>query len=438
MGGRFVRLAASLGLCALLVAAPALAARTTTGSVSARPHARPVSVQIEDMAQVMDVNNLKMNLTNFGAFAYDIANINAEHGLFFPKGTAKGVVFASGLWLGATVGGTPRVTVSEYDAEYEPGSAAGGVPEPFDPAPVKVYKLLRTYQNASQRNAALADYNAGAVPRGAPPVIVQPDGSLLINGDQMDWCVYNDLDPLAHDQPPGGSNPLQVEVQQTTWAFNQAPPLGNTEILQFKIVNRGSNSLNDMYVGIWSDPDVGGSIDDLVACDTTLSLGYAYNSNHLDAQYGAAQPAVGYDLLQGPFSSAAGHLLPMTAFYTYVPGFDPVNATQSSRALHGLDLAGNPILAPGGAPTHFMLSGDPVGNTGWISTIGADRIMLMSSGPFTMAPGSSQTVTLAIIAAQGANRLASVELLRTYDDQVQAAFNAGTIGLLDAPRPTAG
>src|SRR5262249_44733814 len=69
---------------------------------------------------------------------------------------------------------------------------------------------------------------------------------------------------------------------------------------------------------------------------------------------------------------------------------------------------------------------------------GADRIMLMSSGPFTMSSGSTQTVTLAVIVAQGANRLASVDLLRTYDDQVQAAFDAGTIGLLGVPGRASG
>src|SRR5262249_25938314 len=133
---------------------------------------------------------------------------------------------------------------------------------------------------------------------------------------------------------------------------------------------------------------------------------------------------------------AVGHRLPMTAFYTYVSGTDPVNATQSSHALHGLDFAGNPILAPGGAPTPFMYTGDPVGGTGWLVTAGADRIMLLGSGPFSMAPGSVQTVTLAILVAQGASRLASVDLLRTYDDQVQAAFDANAIGLLGVPGPS--
>src|SRR5262249_3306519 len=343
MGDRIVRLATSFALCALLGAAPTLAARPAAGpsspAASTRRRAGPTSAQVEDMAQAIDANGLKMDLTNFGAFAYDIANINADHGLFFPKGTTKGVVFASGLWLGATVGGAPRVAVSGYDAEYEPGSAVGGVPRPFAPAPLQVYKLLRTYANATQRDAALADYNAGAVPRGAPAVSVKPDGSLLTTGDQMTWCVYNDLDPLAHDQLPGGTDPLQVEVQQTTWAYNTTAPLGNTEMLEFKIINRGASPLNDMYLGIWCDPAGGGATDDLVGCDTTRSLGYCYNANKSDLQYLSQQPAVGYDLLQGPFSDAVGHRLPMTAFYTYVSGTDPVNATQSSHALHGLDFA---------------------------------------------------------------------------------------------------
>ncbi len=74
--------------------------------------------------------------------------------------------------------------------------------------------------------------------------------------------------------------------------------------------------------------------------------------------------------------------------------------------------------------------------TGWVdgSIAGCgDRRMSLCSGPFTMAAGDTQEVVVAAIAAQGANRLASVGLLKYYDDCVQSAFDA----LFNLPQPPA-
>jgi hypothetical protein len=335
----------------------------------------------------------------------------------------------------ATVGGTPRVAVSEYLSEFLPGAAPGGINEPPGASALKVYKLLRTYPTTIARDAALADYNSGAVPRGAPPVSVLANGSLAITGEQFCWSVCNDLDATAHQSTPGSTAPLQVEVQQSTWAYNQAGALGNTLFIAFKIINRGSAALDDLRIGFWSDPDVGGSTDDLVGCDSTRSLGYAYNSGHTDAEYGLTPPAVGYDLLQGPFSAALGHRLPMTSFVGLSSANDPTNASQAFQSLCGHDFAGNPIVAPGGKQTTYMFYGDPVEGTGWVALTGTDRRMLLGSGPVSLAAGESQTVVLAIIVAQGVDRFDSVDRLRQFDDQVQAAFDAGTIAVLDVPGP---
>src|SRR5262249_35716568 len=77
--------------------------------------------------------------------------------------------------------------------------------------------------------------------------------------------------------------------------------------------------------------------------------------------------------------------------------------------------------------------GDPVSGTGWVSLSGADRQFLMSSGPFSLPAGTAQDVVLAIIVAQGVDRLDSVDRLRLFDGTVQTAFNSGTIGLLGVP-----
>jgi hypothetical protein len=428
-----VKLAASLALSALLV--PTLSAAAPSAALAGR-HAHPASANVVDLLTRIDANDLDMALTNVGSYAFDAASGNA--GLVYPKGTSATAVFAAGLWLGATVGGVPRVTVADYTFEYLPGSAVGAIPEPPSSPWLHVFKLYRTYADPNTRDIVLQDYNQYAVSRGAPVVGVLPDGSLSIRGDQMCWSVCNDLTSSAHTSDSGGTLPLQVEVAQTTWAYDRPGPFGRTVFIEFTIINRGPIMFTDMQLGLWVDPDLGGFSDDLVGCDSTRSLGYCYNADNADQVYGSTPPAVGVDLLQGPLIAAPSHRLPMTAFAAYTNGTDPVGASDSFHSMRGEDGLGNPFVDPSSNATHFMFAGDPVAGTGWRDPVAADKRFLVGSGPFPFASGAVQTIVLALIVGQGTDRLDSVTQLRSDDDLVQTAFDAGTLGRLSAPGPTGG
>ena len=56
---------------------------------------------------------------------------------------------------------------------------------------------------------------------------------------------------------------------------------------------------------------------------------------------------------------------------------------------------------------------------------------MLSSGPFTMAPGDTQVVVGAIVVGQGRNRLSSITGLRFYDIFAQDAFDKD----FDLPSP---
>ena len=384
--------------------------------------ARPARVTGVDNAQFIDVNNIKMFVTNTGSFAYDKTTGNA--GLEYPKGTQKTCVFAAGMWLGGQVGGLTRVALSEYSDEYGPGAMIGAAPDDPSKAEYKIYKLYKNYTDTAVRDAALADYNAGAVIHGAPVVTVQTDGSLNVLGDEMLWAVYNDADPTLHTVREGSTAPLGVEVQQTTFAFNRQGPLGNTIFIQYRIINKGGNTIDNMYVSQWSDPDDGYAGDDLVGCDTTLSVGYVYNGTNEDNVYGAQVPAVGYDFFQGP--KVGGVPLPMKSFNGYTNGTDPTDVTKTYNLMQGLQPDGTPRINPvTGLPTTFMFSGDPVLGSGWLDTNTPQDVRLqLSSGPFSMAPNDTQIVTCAIIVGQSSNRFASISLMRFEDTEAQAAFDA--------------
>ncbi|HTK30356.1 MAG TPA: hypothetical protein VL332_00210 [Candidatus Saccharimonadaceae bacterium] len=416
---------------AVCVAGSALAAPIAGGARRAQP-ARSTLV---DNSQRIDINNVSMVVTNTGSFAYDKLTGNA--GLEFPKGTGKTAVFAAGLWIGAKVGGITRVAVAEYSDEYGPGAMVGNVADDPNKAEYKVYKLDRVYDDTATRDAVLADYNAGAVPHGAPVVTVQGDGSLDILGDQMTWAVYNDADPANHTNRAGDNGQsaanrvLGVEIQQTTFAFNRQGALGNTIFIKYRIINKGVNTLDSMFVSQWSDPDLGGAGDDLVGCDPSLGLGYVYNATNADQLYSGQPPAVGYDFFKGP--TIPGPItLGMTSFNKYINGTDPNTAFKSYNYMKGLDADGNIVINPvTSSPTTFQVSGDPVTGSGWLDASPADRRLMLSSGPFTMATGDTQEVVAAIVVGQSKNRLASISLMKFFDTFAQTAFDAN----FDLPNP---
>jgi hypothetical protein len=404
-------------------------------SPAQRPHERgasPLRAQVTDNSQTIGVNNIRMFVTNTGSFAWDKSGAGQPAGFEFPKGTGKTALYAAGLWLGAKINGEKRLAVSEYSDEYKPGAAVGGYP-PDDPnkPEYKVYKLNRIYNDAAARDAALADYNAGAVPHGAPAVTLQPNGTLNILGDEMMWAVYNDLDSLAHtNRADNLRKAMGIEVQQTTFAFAAQGALNNTIFIKYKFINRGPWFLDEMYASQWSDPDLGGATDDLVGCDVAKSIGFVYNATNNDGQYGSNVPAVGFDFFKGPI--VAGSALGLASFNKYINATDPNTADKTYNYMLGLNADGSTVIDPTtGLPTKFQVSGDPTTGTGWLDSSPADRRMMLTTGPFSMAPGDSQEIVVGIVVGQSVNRTASVALMKFYDTAAQSAFDLN----FDVPPP---
>ncbi|MGH7725050.1 MAG: hypothetical protein ACREOU_06430 [Candidatus Eiseniibacteriota bacterium] len=383
-------------------------------------------VNIQDTGTRIDVNQVSMVVTNVGSFAFDLQSGNS--GLEWPRGTGNTAVFASGIWIGAKVGGDIRVALAEYAQEYVPGPMAGGTFQDDSPD-------FRMFKANLADTTGYGEWLAVAVPMGAPITVVNGDTLPGIIGDQTLWGVYNDADPDAHGQVVN-SDPLGLEVQQTTFAFDRQGALGNTVFIKYLIINNGTNTLDSTFISIWSDPDLGGFVDDLVGVDRPRSLGYCYNATNNDDIYGTRPPAVGFDYFQGPLADDGVTRLPMTAYVKYVNGTDPSSRQQVYNYQLGLEANGAPIINPtSGLVTTFMHDGDPVTGTGWLDTNPADRRLFLSSGPFTMAPGDTQEVVCAVIMGQGRDRLSSITALRVFDDTAQDAFDRDFILAAPPPQP---
>jgi hypothetical protein len=447
-------LAGALAL-ALCVAHP-VGARPAVTTRTLAP-ARPFGIAVRDSLRRIDGNRINMWVRNDGLFAWNLPSGNS--GLIWPKGTSQTAVFASGLWLGARVGGGIRATVAEYSSEYGPGPMLGGTfDEPSRPQH-RVYKVARWTGNPADsarvtRSAnelaadpnldplahdSWSDYIAGAAPYGAPtrlyrlPATTTPDPTDSVDvlgpdvaGDQMLWAIFNDADPNLHTNNAGGTAPLGVEVQQTMFAFNQPEDLRNTVFLRFLLINKGLNSLDSMFVSLWSDPDLGGFTDDFVGCDTTRASGFCYNADASDAVYGVPPPALGYVLLRGAVERATGDTLGLTAFSMYIGGTDPASSDEVYNYMRGLLGNGSALVDPTTSQTtRYSRPGDPVTGTGWLDAYPADRRMMLSSGPFQMAPGDTQEVVAAITVGRGGDNLSSVGVVRCQTDIARALYLRG-------------
>ncbi|MBI3579227.1 MAG: T9SS type A sorting domain-containing protein [Ignavibacteriales bacterium] len=430
----------------------------------------------------LNINNISTVFKNDGIADIDVGEQNS--GLVFPKGSRKTAVFQSGLLWGARVGGAIHVGGSAYRSGLQGGKILSpGIAESPDLGKNRIYRVRPDYKTADLSSEVRdeggsqstiraqyeRDWNEWPATDGAPYTDVNNNGRYdpatdipgVKGADQTIWFVANDLNSGLTTQLYG-TNPMGIEVQVTIWAYSQQGALGNMFFKKYLLVNKSTNTFTDMYVSQWSDPDLGNSTDDYAGCDTTLSLGYVYNANAVDATYGdLPPPAVGFDFFQGPVVSSTGSTaifkgkringyrnLPMTAFYYFARGDatvtdptqgDPAGAQQFYNFFQGrIGLNGNPFTDPNtGRTTSFALAGDPQARSGWIDgqlLPPGDRRIGLSSGPFTMAPQDTQEIVVAELAAgaiPGVDRLSAIGLLKFYDQQAQLAYD----NFFDLPVP---
>lgn len=460
---------------------------------------------------LMDINNITGWISGSGLQHGGAGDWNGT----FPKGTA-GFIWTEGIvWGGKVNDGLPK-TLRVGGNWFGTGCTAGqvlpnGTREPDNAETVRPYRVRRDWETADLRDDAAnynnkqlsqvtdadveqiraqykIDWNNWPWQKGAPyedrngDGIYEPDIDIpgFRGSDQTVWTVYNDLDAiktLASFQ----SDPIGLEVQETSWAYERTDPLGNVIFKKVRIIYKGTAStpanatIDSMYIVQFADPDDGFFQDDFVGCDTTLSLGFVYNSKTTDPTYfnrfGLPPPAGGFDFLQGPIvpgsptDSALFDLtyrkgkknLPMTAF-TFFSGnggrVDPAPGGPGTPTGTWYNLMSGfeprpeyparvPIRDHLGNVTKFELTGDPVKGTGDLDGkptaanaqrfLAGDRRFVMSSGSFTLARGDTQEVVVALVAGLGADYLSSVSVMKYNDRFAQNAYD----NLFDLPKMVA-
>lgn len=439
----------------------------------------------------LDVNNVRARILNNGGLFWR----GSPHVYEVPKGGGSNAIFASGVWIGGQVDGQLRLAASTYGPwEFWAGPLDENGNAPVDCSVYdRVFKVSKAdVEDYILTGSASPDLREWPTGLGAPtldadgnPIVFDINEPLAnrndrvidlaagerpaILGDMTLWWVMNDRGNI-HTRTDAA--PIGLEVHGTAFAFNTAGDIGNTTFYKYNIYYKGDVPLQDTYIGIYSDPDLGNFDDDYVGSDTTLGLGYVYNSDNDDEGgegYGAAPPAAGYDFFQGPIvpgvpgdSAISGGVwtqgvknLKMTAFAYYNNGGgvrgDPGPGSDFYFNMQGRWKDGQQFTFGGNGrdfsdePTGFIFSGDPATGQGWSEVnpdpitnsqppiAAADRRFVMATGPFVMNPGDAQEIVFGLVWARGNDNLDSVTRLRQADALAQAAFDVN----FELPQPPA-
>ncbi|HEX8386196.1 MAG TPA: T9SS type A sorting domain-containing protein, partial [Rubricoccaceae bacterium] len=217
--------------------------------------------------------------------------------------------------------------------------------------------------------------------------------------------------------------------------------------------NRTTATVDSVYASLFADPDLGDAVDDYVGTDTTSGMAYTYNADNNDLAYGAAPPAVGFQVVSGPVGlpngrdddrdgavDEPGERLGVTATSNLNGPEDGVgNGAEMYNRMRGVWNDGSPVREfrsgyhqTQGDTTTFIYPGDPVRGLMWsevnsgngVNSPG-ERQLSVHTGPFRLLPGESETVVFGVPFAQGTSNLDSVVRLRQVARTLRNAEGAG-------------
>jgi hypothetical protein len=312
-----------------------------------------------------------------------------------------------------------------------------------------------------------------------------------IFGDATLWWVINDI---GNTHTESGGIAIGLEVREQCFAFQTNDAINNMTFYNYEIINKSSYQVNNTYFGAWVDPDLGNGGDDFVGCDVGRSMGYCYNGECDDPDgsgqfageigYHTDPPAIGAVFFQGPAADPGNHscytkivdsvnTIGMARFVYYNNDFtvqgNPTKASDYYNYLRGIWQDGSAMTyggngyqtssvptsymfdwTPGGACSTTAVNTDPTGcgtngvvqTTEWdegptsAKDAPGDRRFMQSAGPFTLAPGAVNYVTVGMVWDQPANpnecNIAPICLIQQDADLAQALFN-NHFKVLDGP-----
>jgi len=152
----------------------------------------------------------------------------------FPKESGLDYLFYGGLWVGAKVNGSPYVSIG-CDGRYWNFEFYSDGPAPLG----RIVEASTIYESPCHSADALSDQD----------IISLYTDTLVLKWTYIEYGPgWNPVDERWH-------RPLHLRVLQRTFSWN-AEAYGNLIIADYIITNFGSETLSDLYVGLFLDTDI--------------------------------------------------------------------------------------------------------------------------------------------------------------------------------------
>ena len=226
-------------------------------------------------------------------------------------------------------------------------------------------------------------------------------------GDQMLWWARTDQ--TVHEETDG--QPLLVDVFFTLYGYDcpQNGGISQSIFADYQVINRSGGSYQEMYMGFFTDFDLGCFDDDYVGSLPDANSFYTYNIDGVDGNPGSGCAAgLGTYAENIPVESVTmlNHTLDNSTYSNrpFLPS-GPSSPAEFYTHLQGL-VCGGQLPTTGGTGcnsgstnfTHFVFPDNPSDPQGWsmcAENLGlADRRMLNSHGPFNFAAGDTFSMRL--------------------------------------------
>lgn len=371
----------------------------------------PNGIHIMDGSFVLDIGDLRVNITNHGligsqysaGFTYSHASSGE-----WPGGTGNEYLWGAGLWVGATRSGAASVTTGQYDRELRPSdklmdtiyeARAGIVQRP----------TLQIKSTGKRRPTYFSDDDGDGLEDEEILNGLDDDGDGQVDedfgqlGDQMFTCTMFDNLRLVQEIYPE-HNPLDLKVVQKAFSWD----LGlkqNIVGLDFTVSNIGHERLDDVYLGFYVDCDIQrrnagtNQPDDLAGCFSGIIR--AEDSFFYRVEMGYMWDGAEEDPLPGYFGALlCNH---KTAFDGVTAPFYPkINSFQIFATNASVNQDGEPHID---ADRYHLMSLDQHDRNTYDHESG-DLKFLISSGPFSpLEVNDSLEYQLALVAGRGLDGL---------------------------------
>jgi len=300
----------------------------------------PANVPYE-VCPYLDINQVRARVWNNGTMFWDLTG---EALYEVPKGSGKTAIFGNGLWIG----GLDQSNQLHIAAQTYRQSGSDFWPGPLDTVNASIDSATHAaFDTIWKINRSTIDdfiwrYATGQVQNGSwtvPDIILNwpahgsgnyshdlapyydfnQDGNYNpydgdypdVKGSQMIWSVFND-NFAFHDETNSDRN-LGVEIQMSAYAYNCPMAINDDSVINYTtfyhydIINRSDTDYHDVYLGVYTDVDLGNYLDDYVGCDTVNDFGFAYNGDDDDEGllgYGLHPPMINNVILEGPEATA--------------------------------------------------------------------------------------------------------------------------------------